>query len=94
MARTKDEKVMMKIAGIGQRIFYISLDTLQLYHNMILSPIVGFGAGVWGHRARDKRTKLKLRSSQRKVLLRFTGTYGTIPTLALLVIPGIWPLNL
>ena len=94
MVRIKGEKIMMKIAAIGQRRFYLPLNILQLYHNTILSSIVGYGAGVWAHRVLDRRIIRQLRSMQRRVLLRFVGAFGTTPTLALLVVLGIWPIDL
>ena len=94
MMRTKAEKIMMKLIGIGQRRFYLPLKIVSLYHNAVLSSIVGYAAGVWAHRARLDRIKLLLRRTQRKILLRFVGAFGTTSTMALLVILGIWPLDL
>ena len=92
--RTKGERIMMKLAGIGQRRFHLPLHILQLYHNTVFSSIVGYGAGAWAHRISDIRTKQKLRTSQRRVLLRSVGAFGTTPTMALLVVLGVWPLDL
>ena len=93
IVRTKGEKVMMKLAGIGQRRFHLPLDILQLYHNTILASVVSYGAGIWAHRANDKRIKRQLRSTQRRILLRFVGAFGTTSTMALLVVLGVWPLD-
>ena len=94
ITRTKSETVMMKLAGIGQRRFYLPLNILHLYHNTILSSVVDYGAGIWAHWVLDKRIKRQLRSTQRRILLRFVGAFGTTSTMALLVVLGVWPLDL
>mgnify|MGYP000132547068 CR=1 FL=1 len=90
--RTKGERIMMKFAGIGQSRFHFPLNVLRLYHNTIFSSIVGYGAGA--HRISDKRIRQKLRTSQRRILLRSVGAFGTTPTMSLLVVLGVWPLDM
>ena len=92
--RTKAERAMMKLTRIGQRRFYLPLRIVTLYHNSILSSMVGYAAGVWASRARHTNIRDKLRRTQRKILLRFVGAFGTTPTMALLVVLGVWPLDL
>ena len=93
-ARLKGERLLMKVATIGQRRFHLPLKTIATYHNSLLVSVVGYGAGVWAHKARDRGLIRLLRRTQRKVLMRFMGAFSTTPTMALLVVLGIWPLDL
>ena len=68
LMRIKAEKIMMKLIGIGQRRFYLLLKIVSLYHNAILSSIVGYAAGVWAHRARLESVMIRLRCTQRKII--------------------------
>nr|CAD7423433.1 unnamed protein product [Timema monikensis] len=60
----------------------------------LLASIVGYGAGVWAHQLRGDRAKGKLRSLRRKILMRISGAYKTVPTNAWCVTLSVWPLDL
>ena len=78
-------RVLTGLGGLAR--FPLSLSAL-------LHSVMGYAAGVWAHRARDVKTKILLRRTQRKVLLRFAGAFGTTSTMALLVVLGFWPIDL
>lgn len=94
LVRTRAERVMMKLARIGQSRFYLPSEIIKLYHNSIAVSMMGYAAGVWAHRARLTKVKQKLRRTQRKILVRLVGAFSTVPTMALLVVLGLWPLDL
>nr|CAD7392030.1 unnamed protein product [Timema cristinae] len=60
----------------------------------LLASIVGYGAGVWAHQLRGDRAKGKLSSLRRKILMRISGAYKTVPTNAWCVTLSVWPLDL
>nr|CAD7397423.1 unnamed protein product [Timema poppensis] len=68
-------------------------EVTRLYHQALLVSIVEYGAGVWAQ-LRGDRAKRKLRGPQKKILMRLSGAYKTIPTNALCVTLGVWPLDL
>nr|CAD7458185.1 unnamed protein product [Timema tahoe] len=55
---------------------------------------VGYGAGEWAQQLRGDIAKRKLRGLQRKILMKLSGAYKTVPTNALCVTLGVWPLDL
>nr|CAD7397856.1 unnamed protein product [Timema poppensis] len=56
--------------------------------------VVGYGAGVWAQQLRGDKAKKKLASLQRKILMKFSGAYKTVPKIALRVTLGFCPLDL
>nr|CAD7429587.1 unnamed protein product [Timema monikensis] len=68
--------------------------SVPLYHQALLVSIVGYEAGVWAQQLRGGGARRKLNSLQRKILMRLSGAYKTVPTNALCVTLGVWPLDL
>jgi hypothetical protein len=66
-----------------------------LYYKVIVTPIVAYGASVWGHRLTQNQTlATKIDVVQRKIMLRMTGPYKTAPNNSLAIILGVPPLHL
>nr|CAD7443933.1 unnamed protein product [Timema bartmani] len=72
----------------------LPLKLIRLYHQALLVSILGYGAGVWEQQLRRDRAKRKLKGLQRKILMRLSGAYKTVPTNVLCVTLGVWPLDL
>ena len=92
--RNKAEVIMQKLSRIVNTKFKISLNKIITYHYTIFGSIINYAAGVWVDKLTKQTVKNKLRSSQRKNLLRHTGAVCTTPTMALLIITGVWPIDL
>nr|CAD7575580.1 unnamed protein product [Timema californicum] len=58
------------------------------------TPLVGPGVSPWAQQLRQVRLKRKIRSLQKRFLLRPSDAHNTMATNALCVTLGIWPLNL
>nr|CAD7259975.1 unnamed protein product [Timema shepardi] len=77
-----------------QQKFHLPLKLIRLYHQALLVSIVGYEAGVWAQQLRGDGNRRKLDSLQRKILMRLSGFYKTVPTNALCVTIGVCPLDL
>nr|CAD7405581.1 unnamed protein product [Timema poppensis] len=87
-------RLMNKIINIGMGRFRLSMRCIRLYHQVLLTSIVGYGASTWAFRLRQVVQSARLRSLQRNILLRLSGAFKTVATDSLSVALGIWPLDL
>lgn len=90
----KANRLMNRFISLGMTKFRLPPRAIKLYHEAILVSIVGYGAGIWGHRLKNTKPAAKLRSLQRGILLRLTGAYRTTATDALTTVLGVVPLDL
>ena len=88
-------KTTNKLITLALGHYKISIKTIKLYYKAIITPIIAYGASVWGHRVLQNQTlAAKINSVQRMILLRMTGAYKTTPGNALTMIVGVPPLHL
>lgn len=66
---------------------------LMTIYKGVFVPTVTYGSAVWYHKAGNARNKRELRKHQRAALLTCTRAYKTAPTLALIAIAGVLPVD-
>ncbi|GBM86887.1 hypothetical protein AVEN_207398-1 [Araneus ventricosus] len=81
---------LCRIAG---KTWGINKNIRRLLYKTVRGRTLCHGAAAWGHNMTSRLQK-KLDSIQRLFLLYITGAYGTTPTAALQVVPGLQPLHL
>ena len=91
--RTKAGNVMMKLASLTQKNFKIPLEVTRKYMMAILVGILGYGAGIWAHKAKVGKNITLLRRIQRQALLRCIGIVSATSTMAIFVTLAIWPID-
>lgn len=90
----KGGNLMHKIARLATKEYKIPLPLIRTYINTIMTSVIGYGASIWAHRLLRIKPREKVRRTQRGVLIRFSGAFGTVSLEALLVSLGITPIDL
>ncbi|GBM33561.1 hypothetical protein AVEN_197314-1 [Araneus ventricosus] len=92
--RRKVDLLSYRISTVAERFYSRHAKLFYRIYRGAIEPFILYGHGAWGHRLNLQKIKNTLNSIQWRPLIKLTGAFRKVSTVALQVIAGILPLDL